>query len=323
MSFSILPSDRFSIKPPNDVRKQDESKSLRGRCISVQFQMAKTVENAAAIAASLNLLKERLLIEFGQSSHSFIAKTIDPMVLHVKKIVEELTARQQLKLDSIEGEDALKKAIDSVSLYTQFSDEKKLRKKIVHETVQAVRRAIEKDCEILKNYELYFLQNEVVLTQDRDQIEELLKRKLEAIFHEFAKLQQQEYQDDDLRKLFLWKSQIDMQRGALTELGLFTVDSILHHSTQIPTDTEEPTVISQQKIMVEELVDKAQILLHLAESGAHFDLVVFKEMDQLLVELKGQARRIEPTVAEEFQDVFESVQDTICQLDILMLKKRH
>ena len=328
MSFCTLPSDGgFSKKPKDDDSQQPASQSdaikpLKGRRFSVQFQMEKTVQNAAAIAANLNLLKERLLVEFGQSSHSFIAKAIDPMVLHAQKIVEDLQGRKESQQDIHEDTTALKKAIDSVRLYNQFNDEKKLRKKIVHETVETVHHAIDKDCEILKNYEVYFLQNEILLTHERDRVEGLLGNKLAPIFHEFDKLRQQDYQDDDLRKLFMWKSHIDMQRGALTELGLFTVDSLLHHSTQIPPDSEELSVVSQQQVAIDEIADKAQTLMRLTESGTHFDDLVFKEIDHLLSDLKGEVQTIGPSITEEFQEAFASVQDTICQLDIMLQKKR-
>ena len=164
MFFTILPSDRLPIKlpdvPPTTSSMPAEGKSLQGRRVSAQGQIEKTVKNAAAIANSLSLLKERLLVEFGQSSHSFIAKAIDPMVQHAHKIIAELCPGGAAPESGIDS-NVLGKAIEAVGLYAQFNDEKKLRKKIVHETVNATHRAIEKDCQILSNYQEYFLQTEL------------------------------------------------------------------------------------------------------------------------------------------------------------------
>ena len=329
MYFTILPSDRVPLLPPDDLKQVKPSKStgvsssLYGRQVSLQRQIEQTVQNASVIASNLNLLRERLLVEFGQTSQSFIARSIDPMVQHANKIIKELSSSDPGQPDS-EVDDVLKGAIESVRLYAQFNDEKKLRKKIVSETVATTRSAMDKDCEILRNYELHFLQTELLLTPDRDKVEQLLSEKLGIIFREFSKLRAIDCDSDDLRELFLWKSKIDSQRGALTELGLLTIDSILQHPTRIPLETEEEeeVAIPRQKDMVDEMLDRAQNLVRLVENGLHFEEPMFDELTRLTTDLKNEMRTIEPNITDEFQDAFNSVQDTIHHLDILMQRKQ-
>ena len=138
------------------------------------------------------------------------------------------------------------------------------------------------------------------------------------------KLKDREFASDDLRELFLWKSKIDAQRGALTEFGLLTIDSLLHHQTSIPHEDEGDSLLSQspQKVFIEEMMERSQNLLLLVENGSHFDIRVFEELGVMIKELKSQACHIAPSVDGEFKDTFDVIQDTIRRLDLFMRQKK-
>ncbi len=309
-SFSLHLISHFQTDAP-------PVQSLKERVTSVQQQIETTLEQFNNITNTLSQLKAHLLAEFGDSSHGFISRSIDPMIAHVTRLAKDI----QLTTSSHELRSLLDTAIDSVSLYNQFNSEKKLKKKIIQEAVSATHHAIIKDCEILQNYKAHLLQDEILFTSDQDTIEPLITQKLAPIFTEFSKLLDSEFASEDLHELFLWKTHIDTQRGALTELGLITIDSILHRPTHLHIEDQAEETTSQMS-EIKKMEDKAYTLLQLLEQEDNFNPQVFAETSQLLADLQEEITVIEPTISDEFQHILESARRTIQQLEKQLKKKQ-
>src|SRR6185295_6865700 len=128
------------------------------------------------------------------------------MIRHASEIVKDLSIKEGVPDAS---SSIFKQAVRSVGLYSEFRDEKKLRRKIINEAIQTSRETIEKDCQILRHYEHHAATG---LEKVSEEFLYSLQIKLEPVFHEFYELQVSKFVTDNLRDFFLWKSNIDERR---------------------------------------------------------------------------------------------------------------
>jgi len=170
------------------------------------------VHGAEGCKEHLTKLKEALKMEFGVSCSQFIAKSIDPMLRHIDAII--------MRLQNSDGSPSLEEeAIRSVGLYSEFKDERKMRRKIVAEAVQASQEAITKDCQILINYQHHAERTHPHIGNA------LLMQSLEPLFQAFHELHQTYFESEDIRAFFIWKSSIDERRAELSEKGFQLIDA--------------------------------------------------------------------------------------------------
>jgi hypothetical protein len=231
-----IDAQREEAKPSSDILRE----------ITLQQQKtSEVIENAETICAHLDEIKQRLNQEFGATASCFIAKCIDPMIDHARYLTKALKepSREQGHL-----KDLLSQAIESVELYSQFSDERKLKKRIVHTAQGLIRQSIDKDLEVLANYKLDAIKKSGWKNSEREQKEFQLDGYLYPILSELIGMGQSQHVTDDLHAFFVWKSTVDDRRNSLVELGLLTVDAMTNtlQSTSIePRDDEEEVVLEE------------------------------------------------------------------------------
>ena len=291
------------------------------------------VEAADRVIKSLMHVKEELSKEFGPMASQFIMKSIDPMIAHASEIAKDLSEKEGSPFAS---STIFQQALRSVGLYSELSNEKKLRRKIVNEAIQAIREAIEKDCQILRRYEHYAEDDLEGIT---DEFLHNLNRKLEPVFHEFHLLQLAKFTSDDLREFFLWKSQIDDRRAGLLELGLTTIDSHFsslksgRHRTE--EEDEEPHFLPQFSAVEKDIIDSSHDLATIAnleERALQFSELIqdmtsfspesFLQLDQLLANLKEETKQLKMASHPSTYDSFKALHEALHRAEKMLRKWR-
>src|SRR5205085_11711951 len=126
-------------------------------------------------------LKKRLVNEYGGSVSSFIIKSIEPMISQARRLIEDLSNPNQKS----EGfQDLLQQAVISVELYSQFSDETKLIRKIIQEAHQFTRNSIDKDIEVLANYKRQALEDSSLSSGEKEEQSSKLALFLDPVINE-------------------------------------------------------------------------------------------------------------------------------------------
>jgi hypothetical protein len=156
---------------------------------------SEVIASAEMVCAKLEEVKARLSSEFGVTAATFISKCIDPMIDHAKALMRALQ-------NSDHSSPVIAQAIESVELYAQFRDEKKLYRKIVQVAQGQIKQSIDKDIEILANYKQQALETSDFVENEKEEAEFQLDR------------------------FFVWKNNVDERRNSLVELGLLTIDSL-------------------------------------------------------------------------------------------------
>ena len=292
--------NRLSLKDTHEIARYKRKEEL--------------LKNAETIANNLELFKEELAKDFGIASYAFVAKFIDPMIEHALELIKELSSKSvaHSKLPKL-----YEQAVQSVELYSQFRDEKKLKRKIILDAIQSTKQAIEKDCEILAHYEHHAFQEMKLDVAESAKFTTILEEKLKPIFLEFQLLKESEIDTFDLKEFFIWKSNIDEKRAALTELGFLTIDSIFTAKSSSKALSEfdddefseddwrvlsviEKNIIntSAQLASLTTLEEKAIKLFEILEDEAVFQAETFLEIEELLAEIKERARDFEKMSVE-------------------------
>lgn len=319
-------------------QRMEGSQALKsGREIShLKKTTGELLSNTQAIATNLQLFKEQLIQDFGSSSYAFINKSIDPMIQHASKIIQELYSKGDCR-DNFPV--MYEKALQSVEFYSQFNDERKLRRKIITEAIQGTKQAIEKDCQILKHYTQHSIEERKI--DSKDALVEALDKKLAPIFQEFFKLEDAEIDTSDLREFFIWKSYVDERRNALTELGLLTIESLLaakglsadsgakdfdergEHST---LSVIEKSILdaTDQLTALTSLEERVLKLFERLESKEIFSERAIREIETLFSDLNFETKNFEEIAAgnSEFTIAFEGIMDCIKRAEALFNEKR-
>lgn len=195
---------------------------------------SEVIANAEKICNNLEDVKTRLSLEFGVTAATFISKCIDPMIDHARQLIKALHSS-----DHTNGSKVIDQAIESVELYAQFSDEKKLYRKIVQNAQSVIKQSIDKDIEILANYKQQALDASDSAEQEKAECEFQLDRFLYPIVSELLGMAESNLITDDLHAFFVWKSNVDERRNSLVELGLLTIDSLRGSSRTPDIITDE------------------------------------------------------------------------------------
>jgi hypothetical protein len=185
--------------------------------------------HAQNIAQGLSKLKEELFHEVGDVSYNYVAKSLDPIIDQAMRIIEDFREGKK----ATNTQDVLNRAIYTAQLYSQFRDEKKLRRKIIKESIGVLRSAIEKDSHVLHRYYNGALESSKSATPE---IIDKVKRQLEPIFHGFQELLLSKIDTDDLKEFFLWKAKVDHKRAELIESGLSIIDSLFGEQVEEPKE---------------------------------------------------------------------------------------
>ena len=316
----------------SDESKQNSSLK-RARALSSRGHTKELMESARAIVKNLELFREQLMQDFGKAAHAFINKSIDPMILNANRLIEEFSQKGEA---GEQFSDILEQAVQSVELYSQFSDEKRLKQKIITEAIHSTKVAIEKDFQVLSHYQHHALQE---VEGDKEKLKAILDAKLEPIFSELREIQFGEISTTDLRELFIWKQQVDEKRNALNELGFLTIDSTLERKGDIEElDTEdlsgwgelsamESNIISKSKelTMLAALEERALKLFELLDDTTLFNKDIFCEIENLLLDLKSEAESFQDSREDDsgdddilLQDTFQGLYESILRAESLL-----
>jgi hypothetical protein len=208
------------------LKEHAKTTSIKGAHIEAHDKkLEEMLLKAQQIAQGLEQLKEELFHEVGDVSYNYVAKSLDPIIEQAMRIIEDF--REGKKANSTQ--DVLNRAIFTAQLYTQFRDEKKLRRKIIKESIGVLRGTIEKDSHVLHRYYNGALEASKIETPE---LIDKVKHQLEPIFQTLHELLLEKIDTDDLKEFFLWKAKIDHKRAELIERGLSIVDSLLGETTQ-------------------------------------------------------------------------------------------
>jgi hypothetical protein len=262
-----------------------------------QQRTEEVVETAKNVCADLEEVEKRLSLEFGSKAASFISKCIHPMIIHAKELIADLTTESN-KDDSYSS--LLEKAIESVELYSQFSDESRLKRKIVEDAQVFIRQTIEKDMEMLQNYKKHALDKAEISTSEKKERAKLIDRFLYPIFSELKGMAISKVETDDLHAFFIWKTSVDDRRNALVELAFLTTDGLVGDSEPVePEDEESSFGISEVEQKLQEYAYILSILSHLESQAAEFiihlenlpegDFETLLLIEQLLIDLKNES----------------------------------
>ncbi len=208
-------AERKSEVPPVHIMRE----------ITLQQQRtSEVIENADTICLHLEEIKQKLTQEFGASSATFISKCIDPMIEHARYLTNALKNPQNGKEKHLNN--LLSQAIESVELYSQFSDEKKMKKRIVQVAQGLIKQSIEKDLEVLSKYKVHALDAKKLRGEEREFYEFKIDGYLYPIISELIGMGESRLITDDLHAFFVWKANVDERRNSLVELGLLTIDAM-------------------------------------------------------------------------------------------------
>jgi hypothetical protein len=203
-------SDEAQVEP-----SQLQQKFLSSHSVFIYTERQdRLVHDATRILKDLEEAKRRLLEQFGSSASCFLSKCLDPMIAHLKGLVDGL---QVQKVSEGSFEQFLQNAIECVQYYSGL-DETKLKLRIVKDAHALVRAAIEKDMEILLNYK------EEVLGDTSLEDEKL--KELRIILSQLNTLKESSINTNSLHEFFSWKSRIDEERNGLIEMGFLMIDML-------------------------------------------------------------------------------------------------
>lgn len=262
-----------------------------------QQRTEEVVETAQNVCADLEEVEKRLNLEFGSKATSFISKCIHPMIVHARELIADLTTDVN-KDDSYSG--LLERAIESVELYSQFSDESRLKRKIVEGAQVFIRETIEKDMEMLQNYKKHALDESGLSISEKKERAKLIDRFLYPVFSELKGMAISKVETDDLHAFFIWKTSVDERRNALVELAFLTTDGLIGESAPVDSEDEENSFgISELDQKLQEYAYILSILSHLESQVAEFTILLenlpegdFETLlliEQLLIDLKNES----------------------------------
>lgn len=302
---------------------------------------SEVIANAERICENLEEVKKRLTCEFGASASSFISKCIDPMIEHARALIYALNNADH-EANPTNG--VLEQAIESVELYSQFRDEKKLKKKIVQIAQGFIKQSIDKDMEVLANYKSQALNHCKLSDLERQEAEFHLDRFLYPIVSELLGMAESRVETDDLHAFFVWKTNVDERRNSLVELGLLTIDAIKgdKDSGMYITDEEGDEIVLEEpfsdlvKHKIEDsslamsflatLEDRVHDIANRLEVADPEDSQYVDEVSQLLEYLKVDAERLASLSAhtKHILDNFKALRESIlsAEAEVNRLKSR-
>lgn len=305
-----------------------------------QQKTSEVIDNAKIICKHLEEIKERLSLEFGSSAGAFISKCIDPMILHANELICALEEPPAGNGDTLQN--LLEQAIESVELYSQFSDESKLKRKIVQVAQSFIKQTIDKDLEVLANYKHHAFEICSFSTEEKQTKEFQLDRHLYPIVSELMGMSESRLETDDLHAFLVWKTSVDDRRNSLLELGFLTIDAMLggnEVATTIATNEDEGVVLEQPfgellKQQLEEnslamsflstLEDRASDIFERIEGNAFTDKDSLDTVQQLLEYLKLDAERFEAISAhtKNVIDSFHRLREDLLKVETLLQSKK-
>ncbi len=302
-----------------------------------QQRTSEVIENAETICLHLEDIKQKLTQEFGSSSASFISKCIDPMVEHARyltKALKEPPSGEEKRLHNL-----LSQAIESVELYSQFSDEKKMKKRIVQVAQGLIKQSIEKDIEVLSKYKVHALENKKLSDEQREYYEFKIDGYLYPIISELAGMGESRLVTDDLHAFFVWKANVDERRNSLVELGLLTIDAMTGSEAETmkthPLKEDEHEVVLDEpfpELIKNQLEASALAMSYLSTledrvndifSRIHEEMPV-DQVEALLEYLKVDAERFESlsNQTKHVLDSFNELKENILRAQQLITSKK-
>lgn len=318
-----------------DAQKEDATPPVHiAREITLQQQKtSEVIANAEAICNHLDEIKLKLIEEFGKGASCFISKCINPMTDHARQLI------QDLKVPASEGKhlhSLLSQAIESVELYQQFSDERKLKKKIVQVAQQLMKQSIDKDLEVLANYKKNAIENSLWPEDERELREFQIDGYLYPIISELIGMSESRLTTDDLRAFFVWKSNVDERRNSLVELGLLTIDAMTESSerTVIVISEEEEEIILEEpfpQLVKHQLEDASLAMSYLATLEDRVNDIFMRiqegaldDVEQLLEYLKVDAERFVKLSShtKRVLDSFKSIKEDIVRAEEMITQMR-
>ncbi|MCE5293593.1 MAG: hypothetical protein LLF94_03130 [Chlamydiales bacterium] len=299
------------------------------------------IKNAETICLHLDEIKQKITEEFGAASSCFIAKCIDPMIDHARyltRVLKEPPIKEESHQNSL-----LSQAIESVELYSQFSDEKKLKKRIVQVAQGLIKQSIDKDLEILANYKLDAISNSNWKPNEKEEKEFQLDGYLYPIIAELLGMAESKAETEDLHAFFVWKTNVDDRRNSLVELGLLTVDAMTNTTDTahiVRYDDEDDEIVLEEPFndLVKHQLENTSISMTFISTledrvsdiytrieDLHFqDASSIDLVEQLLEYLKVDAERFVQisTHTKNILDSFKSIREDILKAEHLLSQKK-
>lgn len=325
-----------------DAQKEDAKPPLHIlREITLQQQKtSEVIENAETICLHLDEIKQRLNQEFGSTASGFISKCIDPMIEHARHLTKALRepAREETHLNNL-----LNQAIESVELYSQFSDEKKLKKRIVHVAQGLIKQSIDKDLEVVANYKRQALRKCGWKNHEREEREFELDGYLYPIISELIGMGESKQVTDDLHAFFVWKSNVDDRRNSLLELVFLTIDAMTHQEEPVAllhSDDEDGEIVLEEPFsdLVKHQLENSSFSMSFISTledrvndvflridDIHFrDTQSIDLVEQLLEYIKVDAERFSQISnhTKHVLDSFKSIKESIQRAEHLILAKK-
>lgn len=325
-----------------DAQKEDAKPPLHiVREITLQQQKtSEVIENAETICLHLDEIKQRLTQEFGSSASCFISKCIDPMIEHARHLTKALKepVREETHLNSL-----LNQAIESVELYSQFSDEKKLKKRIVQAAQGLIKQSIDKDLEVIANYKKQAIRKCGWRNHEREEFEFQLDGYLYPIISELIGMGESKQVTDDLHAFFVWKSNVDDRRNSLLELGFLTIDAMTHQAEPVAllrTEDEDGEILLEEPFsdlvkhqlenasfsmsFIATLEDRVNDVFNRIEDIHFRDMQSIDLVEQLLEYIKVDAERFAQVSkhTKHVLDSFKSIKESIQRAERLISTKK-
>ncbi len=298
-----------------------------------QQKTSEVIANAEVICNHLDEIKLKLIQEFGKTASGFISKCIDPMVDHARGLIKDLKepAREEKHLHNL-----LSQAIESVELYSQFSDENKLKRKIVQVAQNLIKQSIDKDLEVLANYKKHAIES-CTWPSDQQQMREFqIDGYLYPIISELLGMSESRLVTDDLHAFFVWKSNVDDRRNSLVELGLLTIDAMTESTERaiVVVNEEDGEIILEEpfpQLVKHQLEEASLAMSYLATLEDRVNDIFMRlhegsldDVEQLLEYLKMDAERFVKISAhtKRVLDSFKTIKEEIVRAEHLLSEMR-
>jgi hypothetical protein len=301
--------------------------------VIVKESVSEVIKTAERICESLEMMKKSFIDKADTGdAMSFIAKSIDPMIVHAKKLIQELKKNDN---SSVDGQvSVLDKAVDTVVLYASFNDEIKLIRKIINEGVKFTKSAIERDIKHLLGYQLQRAHE----IKDIDprlgiQLEWELKRHLAPILELFHTKTDIVPELNGISEFFEWKKNIDEERANLMDLAYLSIESVMcRFGKSISSRFNEERGISEGEGLIyaplldinieesakwldllAELQNKVYLLQTEIEQNDYFEGGALHATEKYLGEMKQQANSLgeiltdNALIQNSLQDLLEKI----------------
>ncbi len=183
--------------------------------------------------AQLELSKQLLLEEYGESAHGFILRYVDPVVEPVKRFIAASVGEQE----------ALERLVGSVEMLHIMHDEMRLRRKIRETIEEHIRQVILEDIDFIMSYPSEAIEEALIPAPLAGTVLRDVEHDLQPILLQLESLLSIPPPSHEFIPIFQWRVTLDDRRQQLHDHALKIIDGHIQRSTSSSPQGEIATSI--------------------------------------------------------------------------------